>query len=389
MWTALFSVTFFAVVIAIGDFISAKTKGIVATVLVAMILYIIGFNTGFIPASCLGDTGLLTITSTFGMLITVTNLGTMVDIRNFLKEWRIVVISIASLGVMGTVFLSLGSVIFDMTHALVAYPPVAGGFTAVVMMTDHANAIGKPELGSFAWFLVTLQMFVGIPLASYFLRQYCSRFVKSNEFTDCSSREKDNTKRAFCIFRPIPEKYNSPNVILAKLLVVTCFSSYLGTVTPIPAAIYCLLLGMMGCELGLLERQSLQKSGMINLIMFCMMASAPNSFSTLSIPTLLSMAAPVVFFLLAGGISLSVGGLLVGKLLKVPASLSIPLALNAMFGFPFNIMITDDVIRTMGLNEEDSIRLKSIVQPQMTIAGFASMTIMSVIIAAIVIPYIN
>ena len=354
-----------------------------------MIVYIAGFNLGIIPPTCLGDTGLLTITSTFGMLITVTNLGTMVELKSFLKEWKIVVVSILSLAVMGVVFLTLGAAIFDPNRALIAYPPVAGGFTAVVMMADHANSIGRADYASLAWFLVTLQMFVGIPLASFFLKRYCYQFVKTEEFANYLPAGSGKAGKSLRFLPPIPDKYNSPNVILAKLLVITCLSNYLGTITPVPAAIYCLLFGMLGCEIGFLDRQALQKSGMINLAMFCMMSSAPNSFATLSIPDLLSMIAPVVFFLIAGGIALAVGGALVGKLVKIPMTLAIPLALNAMFGFPFNIMITDDVIRGMGLNEEDSNKLKSIIQPKMTIAGFASMTIMSVVIAAIVIPFIR
>lgn len=376
-------------IVAIGDFISAKTKGVISTILVAMILYIAGYNLGIIPTTSLGETGLLTVTASFGMMIVVTNLGTMIDIRSFLKEWKIVVISIFTLAVMGVIFLTFGAALFGLDYALTAYPPVAGGATAVVMVADHASSIGRPELSSFAWFLVTLQMFVGIPIASFFLKRYCAQFVKTDEFKTFVIAGEEASGKTRRLIPPIPAKYNSANTILAKVLVVTWFSSFLGSHTPIPAAIYCLIFGVLGCEIGLLDRQALQKSGMLNLAMFCMMASAPSSFATLSIPDLLSMLLPVAFFLIVGGAALSIGGALIGKILHVPASLAIPLALNAMFGFPFNIMITDDVVRTMGLNEDDTAKLKAIVQPKMTIAGFASMTIMSVVIAALVIPYIH
>ena len=388
MWTALFSVTVFALIIALGDFVSTKTKGVVGTVLVAMIVYTIGFNIGLIPKTSLGDTGLLTITGTFGMLVTVTNLGTMVEIRKFLKEWRIVVLSIVSLAVMGAVFLTVGTAFFGLDYALTAYPPVAGGMTATVMVADYVTSVGKEKLASFAWFLATLQMFVGIPAASFFLKRYAQRLVRSDEFRKAEEEEKAQ-KSSLRILPPIPEKYNSANTILAKLLLVTCLASWLGKVTPIPAAIGCLVLGVLGCEIGFLDRQSLQKCGMLNLVMFCMMASAPNSFASLSFAELFQMVVPVVFFLVVGAAALSLGGVLVGKVLGFSVDFAIPLALNAMFGFPFNIMITDDVVRTMDASEEDKAKLKSMIQPQMTIAGFASMTIMSVVIAALVIRYIH
>lgn len=387
MWTALFSVTFFAVVIALGDIISTKTRGVVATVLVAMVVYVIGFNLGWIPTDSLTNTGLLTITGTFGMLATVTNLGTMVEIRSFFKEWKIVVLCLVSLGVMGLVFVTVGSALFGRTYALAAYPPVAGGMTATVMIADHGTSIGMPELGSFAWFLVTLQMFVGIPVASWFLKRHAQSLLAAGGCKDGAAAQEDAAKKNIWL-PPVPAKYNSNHLILAKVLIVTCLSQYLGTVTPVPAAIFCLVLGVLGAEVGFLDRQALQKCGMLNLVMFAMMSSAPNSFATLSFSALFEMVLPVVFFLVTGALSLGLGGAVAGKLLHIPTNLAVPLALNAMFGFPFNIMITDDVVRTTDATEEEKQYLRNVLQPQMTIAGFVSMTIMSVVIAAVVIPFI-
>lgn len=354
-----------------------------------MIVYIAGFTSGIIPVSSLTDTGILTVTSVFGMLVVVTNIGTMVDLNSFLKEWKTVLICICGLLVLGVVFLTVGSLIFDMQHALAAYPPIAGGIVAVMLVAKHCNEIGQPMLASFAWFLVTLQMFIGIPVASFSLKIYCYKFVKTEEFKNFVPVETDASIKSFRLIPPIPEKYNSPNIVLAKVLVVTCLSSYLGIVTPISAAIYCLMLGVLTCEIGFLDRYALQKSGMLNLIMFCMLASAPNSFATLSMSDLLSMVMPVVAFLLMGGAALVVGGFIAAKYLKVPVTLAIPISINAMFGFPFNIMITEDVVRAMNLNEEDTTKLKAIVLPKMTIAGFTSVTVMSVVIAGIVVPFIR
>lgn len=353
-------------------------------------MYIIGFNTGLIPRSSLNDTGLLTIATAFGVSLLITNLGTTIDIRAFIKEWKIVVVCCSGILVLGIVYLTLGAALFGMDYALAAYPPIAGGMAVIILMSEHVLSIGRADLSSFIWFVGELQLVVGIPVASFFLKKCCIQYVHTSDFANfVPVIEQDKKEKSFRLFPPIPEKYNSNYTILAKLLFVTWLSVWLAGITSTPSAVFCLILGVVFCEIGFLDRQALQKSGMTNMLMFCLLPIAPNSFSSLTMSDLISMVIPVIVFLALGTVALIIGGFIGGKLLKMQPMLAITLSLNALFGFPFNIMITDDVVRGLGLSEEDSEKLKTIIQPKMAIAGFVSVTIVSVILAGYILPFIK
>lgn len=390
LWSSvLFAVFFYALTLAIGDFVSAKTKGIVSTVLVVGIIYVIGYFTGLVPRDTITNSGLLTIVSGFGMLAVVTNLGTMININQLIAEWKSVVVSLFGLAILGAIFYLVGVPLFGREYALAAFPPVAGGNVSTLMVSDAANEAGRTDIASFAWLLCVLQLFVGIPTAAFILRIYCAKLVKSERFKS-GEAEKGILKKEINIrFLPaIPQTYNTSNVIMMKLLLVTWIASLLGNLTGISGAILCLVLGVVFCEIGFLDRNSLQSSGMMNLILFCMIAAAPANFASLTPENIGSMLLVVVVFLVIGAVALAAGGMIMGKLLRVNGILAAALSLNAMFGFPFNLMITEDIIRALNLSETEGERLREMVLPQMVVAGFTSVTVASVVIAGLVIPYI-
>lgn len=390
LWSSvLFAVFFYALTLAIGDFVSAKTKGIVSTVLVVGIIYVIGYFTGLVPRDTITNSGLLTIVSGFGMLAVVTNLGTMININQLIAEWKSVVVSLFGLAILGVIFYLVGVPLFGREYALAAFPPVAGGNVSTLMVSDAANEAGRTDIASFAWLLCVLQLFVGIPTAAFILRIYCAKLVKSERFKS-GEAEKGILKKEINIrFLPaIPQTYNTSNVIMMKLLLVTWIASLLGNLTGISGAILCLVLGVVFCEIGFLDRNSLQSSGMMNLILFCMIAAAPANFASLTPENIGSMLLVVVVFLVIGAVALAAGGMIMGKLLRVNGILAAALSLNAMFGFPFNLMITEDIIRALNLSETEGERLREMVLPKMVVAGFTSVTVASVVIAGLVIPYI-
>lgn len=77
-----------------------------------------------------------------------------------------------------------------------------------------------------------------------------------------------------------------------------------------------------------------------------------------------------------------------GKIFKMSPSLSAALGLSAMFGFPFSMLITEDVLHAMALPKEEEEKLRQLILPKMVIAGFATVSCASVMIAGIVAPLI-
>ena len=147
----LLSALLFFAVLALGDFISKKTNGVIIGALTTCIIYIVGYFTGLIPRGSVEALGFGTILSAFGMFAVLTNLGTMIELRKFIQEWKTVVISVGALIIVGIGFMTIGSLLFGRTYALVAFPPVAGGSVSTAMIADAAREAGQPTMAAFAW----------------------------------------------------------------------------------------------------------------------------------------------------------------------------------------------------------------------------------------------
>ena len=84
-WNPLTCLTACLIVYTIGEFLSKKTKGAIASLLFACILFLGGFWTGILPKDVTTQSGLTTIMSNFGTALMITNIGSLIDIA-FLVE---------------------------------------------------------------------------------------------------------------------------------------------------------------------------------------------------------------------------------------------------------------------------------------------------------------
>ena len=96
------------VVFAVGDMISAKTKAIVSMLLVASVVFLLGFWAGIFPTTMFADSTLLSMA---GLLVTLllVHLGTTIKLRDFGAQWRTVIISaVACIAISAAVFFKIG-----------------------------------------------------------------------------------------------------------------------------------------------------------------------------------------------------------------------------------------------------------------------------------------
>ena len=80
---------------------------------------------------------------------------------------------------------------------------------------------------------------------------------------------------------------------------------------------------------------------------------------------------------------LAVFAALTAKILKVSPYLAIGNALTALYGFPFNAIITEQLCHTEAKTPEEEEFLMSRIFPSMIVGGFVTVTITSVIMAGI------
>jgi hypothetical protein len=75
---------------------------------------------------------------------------------------------------------------------------------------------------------------------------------------------------------------------------------------------------------------------------------------------------------------------LVGKLLGYSIPMSVSIGLTALFGFPGTMILSQEAAKAAGENAEEVAAIEHEILPKMIIAGFATVTITSVIVTSII-----
>lgn len=388
MWSnPLINITLYITLYGIGTIISNKTRGVIGEALFLCLIYAIGFASGIIPRDSLVSTGIPSILGAFGVVLILVNLGTMIELQRFIREWRTVLICFGGLLIMFLLCWIVGTIVFDKYYALSAIPPLAGGVVAQQLVSQAANEAGMPEYGAFAALVCSFQTFIGIPLSAYLLRKHCDSIATNKTF----QREGSESGKKFPnlrIFKPMPQTWNDGSIMVAKLLIIALLGTYLAGVTGIPSAVVVLILGIIFAEIGFLDRQALTKAGYMNFLFMGLIMLLPLDFSELTMESLGNMLVPMVFFIVLGAIGLIIGGAIMGILLKRDWKLAAALSLSAFLGYPLTESIVRTVVRSFGLSDEDEGKMMDMVLPQMVIAGFTTVTVASVLMGGVIAPMI-
>lgn len=391
---------------AIGDYLSVKTKGLVSLLLTGSILFLVGFWTGVLPTN-IDATSNLAIINTFGIALLITHMGTLLNVRELAKQWKTVLIAMAAIVGIALILFSAGALLFGRIYAYSAAAPIAGGLVAMIITADAAAAANQPLIAVFVALVSAFQGFIGMPGASYCLRREAQRYIfsgqhKTDKVTVAAeiAATSADAKKSFSIriFPPMPETFQTPYVLLAKLAIVSWIGYNVGKATLIPGSspanyylhpyVACLLLGIVASEIGLLEQNILTKANSFGFLMVALMAVIPGSLGKASPADVFGMIAPLFGLLVLGGIGVCIGAIPVGKLLGYSWEMSAAIGLTAMFGFPGTYIISNEAAKNNGANEEERKAILDHILPKMLVAGFITVTIVSVIFAGFLAPVI-
>ena len=150
----------------IGDFLGVLTKAKVSSVFVSLLLFLVCFMTGIIPADTIKLAGLSEIGS-WSALFIIFSMGTSINLREFISEWRTVVTAVLSmLVVMASAVIMIPLVGYNET--IVSVPIINGGIVATQIMTTAAMEKGLTLAAALGTIVYAVQKFFGTPFASYF-----------------------------------------------------------------------------------------------------------------------------------------------------------------------------------------------------------------------------
>lgn len=375
------ALTLVCAIFAIGDIVSIKTKSIISTMLVVLLLLLIGFWTK-IPTTLFEDAGLLKIG---GILIPflIVHMGTLLNLSDLKKEWRTVIIAIGAVIGIAIFLLLLGIPLLGREFAISAAPPISGGVVAAIIMGEKAEALGMDNIYLFATLLVVVQQFFGIPLASFLLNKEARKVLKTSD--EKINIEKKLNESKVESNKKISSAYDTPYILLAKVGLVVFLSTKFAEITKLNIYVVSLFFGLLFKELGFLQEDILKKANTFGLGMLALMAVIFNSTSMATPETLKGLLFPLIGSLVIATIGILIVSAIIGKILNYSMTMSMAIGLSALFGFPGTFVISNEVANAVGETEEERLLILDHILPKMLVSGFVTVTIASVVLAGVMV----
>ena len=371
-------------VYAVGDLVATKTKAIISMMLVSSVIFLIAFWCG-LPATIFQDSGLQAFASVTICMFLV-HVGSTIKIRDFIKEWKtVLLVLITTLAIaFGTYFIC--RLFMDNDYAVAGSPVLAGAMVAYLVMQQAAEALGRTDVTVFALMILCLQAFVGVPIASNLAKKEGMRILgewKTGRYVPESQEKEDNAFGGFKIFPSVPEKYNSANLILFKVAAIALIAYELAQVTGVNQLIFALILGVIFHEVGILDEAALTKANGFSFVMAGALCSVFSGLANTTPQMIFGMLGNLILLMIVGIVIMAVVAVIVGKFLHFSWTMSICMAVTALFGFPGTYLVSREVSAACGETEKEVEVVMSYLMPKMIIAGIVSVSIVSGIAAGL------
>ncbi len=391
-WLPIMAFTAVAVIYAIGDYVAVKTKGVVSSILVAIaLLLLFGGTLQLLPGDLMELSGLSGMIPTFGMGLILVNVGSLMNLNDMRKEWKTVVISLAGIGGIILLDLTFGTAVFGREKALTAIPPTAGGAAVTMLISEAAQEAGRPDLGSFAAAVTALQVLIGLPVASFCLRKAAKAFIE-----DGGHKRDEKTGGKEIDLRIFPRLTgalaNSGTMHFARLGVVAVLAQLCTNVTGISTGVTFLVFGIIAGALGIVEKGSLRTAGGEGILMLATYAYVASSFVTMKFSDFGELLVPVLGLLVIGAAGVIALSAAAGRLLKWNPYLAVAVGVACLFGYPVTyavaMEVAQGVTKDAGFTKEEEQRVVDYLLPKMLVAGVVSVSLTSVILGGMIIPFL-
>ena len=382
-----------AVVYIIGEYVAKITKAWIPSVFVTAVVLLIGYWT-VIPKEVVSDSMLIPFGSTIGIYLLITHMGTVISLKQLMQQWRTIVVCLSGLAGMMVLGYFIAPLIIDKTLVIAGLLPLTGGIVAATMMQDAAKAAGLEVAAVFAIAMYCVQGFAGYPITAVCLQKEGRRLLKDFRSGKVVLTEQDRREMASVgmtviaddsdrktLIPKIPDKWNSPILMLGKLGLVGWLATQLGNITGISGAIWALVLGVFFTTIGFLETNLLNRANSYQIIMFALMMYVFDGLKDCTPAMLKSIIVPMVVLIVIGVLGMAIFSFIIAKILKMSFPLAFANGLTALYGFPCDAIITESTCNALGETEEERQYLMSKMFPSMIVGGFITVTITSVFIA--------
>ncbi|OCX65585.1 hypothetical protein BFM98_00685 [Lysinibacillus sp. AR18-8] len=386
----MLALTIVLAILYIGDIVATRTKAWIPSVFVCAVLFLIGYWT-FFPKDIVSIAGIGPVVATMLMYLLITNMGTLLSLKELKNQWKAIVISLAGIVGIIAILFTIGALLFDLKTMIVAVPPLVGGVVAALVMSEGASAAGLEDLAVFAIVIYVIQGFAGYPITSIVLKREAKRLLKEHQQGNIQSvtqvEDVEQASEQPKLFRKIPTKYNTEYFKFFRLALVGLLaygtSTALAPVVTVNALVLCLVFGVLASTFGFLERQPLQKANGFGFAIMGLMLFIFDGLKQASPEMLMRIIVPLVVSIVLAVIGMYIFSFIAGKVLKVSPNLAFAVSLTALYGFPADYILTNEVVKSSTADQKEREMLLSHMLPPMLVGGFISVTITSVILAGI------
>ncbi|WP_293850979.1 hypothetical protein [uncultured Brevibacterium sp.] len=389
--TPIFAATIILAFIALGELISLWSKARIPSLLIAMLGTFIAVQLKIIPNTIIDDSFFPQI---YAILVAplLFHMGSLIPLKTMLAQWRSVVISIAGMIVAVGVIAAVVGPIFGFQYVVAGAGPLAGGIVSTGLTTDGLKAANVDSaIVVLPALVLMLQSLPSMPLTNLLLRKFAIKLRDSGDLEELARKHKEveqkngNGKKLITL----PDMLvDNELFVLFLILVGGSLATLLAMPTHIPSSIIALVLGVASTAIGLTPERSMEKSSSFGIAMAGVVAIVMAPLVAASLSDVLAALLPVAVILAVGAVGIMIGGAIATKLLKWKTTLGMSVALTAMYGFPADYLLTNEVVRSVGRTDEERAALSEAMLPPMLVGGFTSVSAGSVVIASVLVSFL-
>lgn len=381
----------------IGEFVSTKTKALVSMMLVASMIFLIGFAGDFLPHDLIQDSGLLGLgNAVIGIIIV--HLGTMISLEDLKAQWRTFVIGSLTVVLMTVILIFAGELIFDRNVAIAGTASITGGTLSILMVQDKVNEINSAGgnlgmlsnylLAVFPLLILNLKNLVGFLVTANILKKEALRVrgeYRKGNLTFYEKEVEENTKTEH--ESVLPEFLQTPYGTLFMLGVAVYVARLLSSLTDgyVNTFVIALLLGILLRHFKVLKPNALSTTDSFGLLMISIMVIAFGPLADIVPADLLTLVWPILFYLVAGVVIILAISYVIGKRVGYSGPLSLAIGMTTFFGFPGTMVLTKEAAAAVGESDEEIAVIEQNILPIMVTAGFSTITITSVITGGLIV----
>ncbi len=381
----------------IGDFVAKKTKSLLSSLFVASIIFLIGFLTGLFPEDLLTASSLLALAGVVAGFIIV-HLGTLISLEDFKKQWKTFLIGISTVVGIGVALL-VASLIFGgaisgsaqdgyaqaRDFVIAGTGALSGGTISVILIQEAALGVGLTSVAIFPVLIAALQGLIGFPLTSIILKREAARLKVEYREGNLTPVEVLDAEAAAVSRLPAALTTTAGTLFVVGIAVLVSIGINNITNGVLNTFVVALLLGIALRTLGVFKPSVLGGIDALGLMMIAIMILIFGPLATIEPSDVSALAGPLLLAFTFGIVGIGLFSAVMGKLVGYSIPMSVAIGLTSLYGFPGTMILSQEAARGAGETPEEVAAIEHEILPKMIVAGFATVTITSVIVTSILV----